>query len=99
MIETIWTYRVKQERCQEFERRYASDGDWAQLFGRAPGYQGTRLLRDPGEPERYATVDRWESQEALKGFKRRLAKEYEELDRLCGELTVSEEHVGVFEVL
>jgi hypothetical protein len=30
----------------EFESRYGPEGDWAQLFRRAPGYHGSELLRD-----------------------------------------------------
>ena len=97
MIETSWTYRVKAETREEFEKRYAADGDWAQLFAKARGYRGTRLLRDMREPGRYATVDRWESLEALEVFKQQFEREYEELDRKCGQLTVEETHVGVFE--
>jgi len=98
MIETIWTYRVKRERREEFEKRYASDGDWAKLFAKASGYRGTTLLRDVKEDGRFATVDRWESEEDLASFKEQFAAEYGELDRICEELTESEEHVGVFEV-
>ncbi len=98
MIETIWTYRVKAERREEFERRYRGDGDWAKLFGKASGYRGTTLLSDVKESNRYATVDRWESREAMESFKREFGPEYEALDKICGELTESEEHVGVFEV-
>lgn len=97
MVATIWTYRVKATKTAEFERAYAADGDWAKLFSRAPGYQGTTFLKDPKQQGRYATVDRWESLAAWDSFKQQFAREYEELDRICGELTDSEEHVGVFE--
>lgn len=97
MIEIIWTYRVKVEKREEFERRYAADGDWAKLFARAPGYQGTRLLREARGTGEYATVDRWESLAAMEAFRQEFAREYEELDRLCGEMTETEEQVGVFE--
>ena len=99
MIETIWTYRAKPERRVEFERRYAADGDWAKLCSRARGYRGTRLLRDAQEPDRYATVDRWESNEPMQQFRSEHAREYEELDRMCSELTVDERQVGIFEVV
>ena len=97
MVETIWTYRVKPGRRDEFERRYAASGDWARLFAKANGYQGTRLLRDQREAGRYATVDCWASVEDLDAFKKQFAKAYEELDQVCEELTIEEKHVGVFE--
>lgn len=99
MIETIWTYRVKKGRQEEFERRYRADGDWARLFARAKGYGGTTLLRDAKEVGRYATVDRWDSEEDFARFKEQFGKEYHELDAICGELTENEEHVGVFGVV
>ena len=98
-MQTIWTYEVKPERCEEFERKYASDGDWVRLFSKAGGYRGTTLLRRVGEGAKYATIDRWESAAALEEFKRNFEREYRELDSVCEEMTIAEEHVGVFEAL
>lgn len=99
MIETIWTYRVRRERREEFESRYKGDGDWAKLFARAKGYGGTTLLRDAKEDGRYATLDRWDSEEDFERFKRQFGREYQELDAICDELTETEEHVGVFVIV
>src|SRR5690349_15648023 len=99
MIETIWTYRVKPERRADFERTYAADGDWARLFAKGDGYRGTTLMRDTGDAGRYATVDRWDDEASFQGFKHNFEREYQELDRTCENLTVGEEHVGVFEIL
>lgn len=98
MIEIIWTYTIKPARRAEFEQRYASDGSWAQLFGRAAGYRGTTLLKDANSETRYATVDRWESVAALEAFKREFSHPYRELDQECTALTCEEQHVGTFEV-
>lgn len=96
MIEIIWTYTVKPERRSEFEKRYASNGDWAELFGRAKGYRGTSLLRDVSSENRYATVDRWESVEAFQAFKTNFSQAYDELDREFSGFTNDELHVGTF---
>ena len=54
MIAILWRYRVKPEHREEFERTYGSEGAWAQLFRRHPGYRGTELLAEthPVRPER-----------------------------------------------
>lgn len=98
MIETIWTYTVKPERALEFEKRYAANGDWTKLFRRSAGYQETRLLREVGAG-RYVTIDAWDSLAALNSFKVEFAAEYEQLDLICSELTIEEQHVGIFTAL
>ena len=96
MIEIIWTYTVKPERRAEFERRYAVNGDWAQLFARAAGYRGTSLLRDASSETRYATIDRWDSMELFEAFKSEFPQAYAELDQVCSAFTTDEQHVGTF---
>ena len=45
----------------EFEQACATDGPWAELFGRADGFAGIRLLRRTEQDGRHLTVDRWRS--------------------------------------
>ena len=99
MIETIWTFRVKSEERREFERHYAPDGSWAKLFQQATGFMGTRLLRDLADPDRFVTVDTWESADAMEKFKDQYAREYHQLDRQCSDFTVDEQPLGVFECI
>lgn len=96
MIEVIWTYTVRPEQRVEFESRYASDGDWARLFGRASGYRGTTLLLDVESENRYATLDGWDSIEAFEAFKKKFSQPYAELDEECSAFTIDEQHVGTF---
>lgn len=99
MIGIVWEFRVRPERGAEFERRYAADGDWAQLFRRAPGFRFTSLARDTATAGRYLTIDGWEDLASFERFQQDFAREYEELDKECEGLTVSETQIGLFDVL
>jgi heme-degrading monooxygenase HmoA len=77
-------------------RHYDSGGTWALLFRRAPGYLGTRLLRDRHDPRRFVTVDDWESGKHYDAFRIRFSSEYEALDQICEGLTSAETLVGQF---
>ena len=97
MIQFVWEFVARPGQMLEFERCYAPDGRWAELFRRAPGYRGTSLLRDAEEPRRYLTIDRWETAAAQLAMRENLAQEYATLDRACERLTESERRIGVFE--
>ena len=90
----VWEYRVPDAHVAEFERRYGPDGDWARLFRRGQGYLGTHLLRDPDEPGRYLTLDRWRRAQDWHAFKAAHAADYAALDATCDALTTSERSLG-----
>jgi heme-degrading monooxygenase HmoA len=92
----IWIFQVRSDRVEDFLRHYDSTGSWAILFRRAPGYIGTRLLRDRHDPLRFLTVDDWESEEQYRAFRERFSSEYDRLDRTCEGLTVTETPLGQF---
>ncbi len=92
----IWIFQVRPDRVEHFLRHYDSAGSWALLFRRAPGYIGTRLLRDRNDPLRFVTVDDWESERHYQAFRARFASDYDALDRICGGLTVTETPLGEF---
>lgn len=98
-IVRIWRYRVDAAKRAEFERRYSSDGDWAQLFRLAEGYLGTQLLRDPLEAGVYVTLDRWRSAADFQAFLARFGAQYAALDRACDALTSEEIDLGEYEDL
>lgn len=54
----IWEYLVKAEYLAEFEKFYAIDGAWVELFKKSTGFLNTELLRDAKQPQRYITIDR-----------------------------------------
>ena len=93
----VWEYRVRKGHTYTFERAYGPDGEWVQLFRRAPGYRRTELLRDRAEPLRYVTVDFWDSADAWGRFRREFASAFEEIDARCEEFTESEREIGRFD--
>jgi heme-degrading monooxygenase HmoA len=97
MVQFVWEFTARVGKVKEFERHYASDGPWAELFRRNAGYQSTQLLRDAETERHYLTIDRWDSVASHVAMRENFAKEYEELDRLGEEFTESEGRLGVFE--
>ena len=97
MYRIIWAYAVKPATEAEFARIYCRDGEWAQLFRKAEGYEGTSLLRDMDEAGRYVTIDRWRSRDDFEQFRETFKGEYRALDARCDALTDREQMVGDFE--
>ena len=96
MFLRIWQYRVRPDKTDRFRIVYGPTGAWADLFGRAAGYQGTELLQSASEPDTYVTLDRWESAEAWAAFLQAWPEDYAALDQRCDSLTVAETEVGGF---
>jgi heme-degrading monooxygenase HmoA len=97
LLRILWEFRVRIDRVGKFESRYGPDGAWAKLFRRAPGFRETILLRDCDTPGRYVTIDVWDDRQSFEAFRAAHAAEYEEIDRLCEELTLEEKPQGSFE--
>jgi heme-degrading monooxygenase HmoA len=95
----LWEFHVEAPSRAQFERIYGSDGDWARLFSRAPGFRGTQLLHDPHDPDRYVTLDCWQDEAAFRAFHERWHPEYDALDRRCEGLAASEVLWGRFTVV
>ena len=89
----IWTYDIAPEHEAEFRAAYGPNGDWAQLFARAPGFLGTELL---GGGVRYATIDRWESAAAFDAFQAQFGEIYRALDAKLAHLTHAQQRIGAF---
>ncbi len=92
----LWEFVVAPEHVREFERAYGPAGEWAQLFERAPGYLRTELHRDLANPNRYLTIDTWESESACNAFRAKFAVEFTALDLRCAEWTIEEKEIGRF---
>jgi heme-degrading monooxygenase HmoA len=99
MYVIIWEYQVKADRGHEFEQIYHSNGVWAELFRKGTGYISTELLRDETNPNRFITIDRWDSAESYEAFHSQFKKEYETLDVQCKELTEHEILLGKWETV
>lgn len=95
----LWDYLVVPGRVEDFERAYGSEGEWVRLFRLAAGYVRTELHRDVRKPDRFLTIDYWESRAAWETFRSQFATRFEELDARCAELTVRETEIGRFEPL
>jgi len=79
-----------------FERIYGPDGAWVQLFRKASGYGKTELIRHKAVASRYVTIDYWQDETSHQHFRSQYAREFNELDARCEDLTESEEHLGDF---
>lgn len=98
MVTVLWEYQVKPDRVAEFEKVYASDGDWTELFRKGKGFIGTRLFKSPDIPNLFLTIDQWESMQDYKTFLSQWKEEYETLDKQCESLTEHESCLGTFGV-
>ena len=96
MIEIVWEFVVKQDAVDRFVDIYGADGQWASLFRRHHGYEGTTLLRDVASELRFVTIDRWDGDADFERMRRGAADEYARLDQECADLTVSERPLGTF---
>ena len=97
MFVYLWEYVVLPRHKADFERAYGAEGAWVELFSRAAGYVDTSLVRDRADPNRFVTIDRWESSEAHSAFLESFRAEFDELDARCEDLTESETLIGHFE--
>jgi heme-degrading monooxygenase HmoA len=93
----IWEFLVRPEHVPEFVAAYGPDGDWVRLFRDGAGYVRTELHRDQTNPERFVTVDYWESRDAWQAFRTAAAAEWERLDARCEQWTSSEREIGRFD--
>lgn len=99
MFYIIWEFQVNPNQITEFEEVYGSQGTWAKLFMKSKNYHGTTLIKDNANTNRYLTIDCWSAVSAFDQFVKQFSKEYDELDYLCEQMTLSEKKVGVFEKL
>lgn len=92
----VWEFLAAPGKLTEFKRTYGPEGDWVRLFRRAPGYLHSELHQDQANPQRFITIDYWESEEASQGFRQKFLHEYEDLDVHCEQYTVKEREIGRF---
>ena len=96
MYVIAWQYDVKPEFIGRFEQIYGPEGDWALFFRQSNKYIRTDLFRDATLPYRYITLDHWASKEAQEAFRSSHLQQYQEIDRRCEQLTMSEVQLGSF---
>ena len=93
----VWSYDVKPDQVKAFERAYGPQGEWDQLFERAPGFAGTELRRENDRVGHYLTIDRWQTRADYQRFMDAFRTEYETLDTRCMRLTDADSKIGDFE--
>jgi heme-degrading monooxygenase HmoA len=98
MFVVVWQFEIAEEKIATFEATYGASGKWAQLFAKSSAYIGTELLRDAYIAGNYMTIDRWQSEEDFRAFRKENDAAYEALDRECDSLTTREARVGAFTV-
>ncbi|WP_263356240.1 antibiotic biosynthesis monooxygenase family protein [Acidicapsa ligni] len=96
MFVILWQFDIAEDKVPAFEAAYGVAGTWATLFGLSPEYLGTELLKDAYVPGRYATIDRWQSEDAYRAFRKQHDADYEAQDRACDSLTDTETRIGAF---
>jgi len=97
-VQSIWEYEVRDSFIAQFKNAYGPNGDWVKLFQKCPGYLKTELKRDINNLNRFLTIDFWQSYSDFSTIKKIIAAEYEALDKHCCNYTLSEIHIGVFEI-
>ncbi|HRX41034.1 MAG TPA: hypothetical protein P5072_16475 [Parvularculaceae bacterium] len=94
----IWSYRVKPEWREKFQRAYGPNGEWAVFFARSPGYVRTDLLSDEREELCFVTIDYFKD-EHVRGLLVEAHKdEYAAIDKRWQDATVEETYIGAFRV-
>ena len=94
-----WEFLAAPGKIAEFKRAYGPEGDWVQLFRRATGYVRSELYHDKANPQRFVTLDYWESEAACNEFRRRYSDEFEDLDVRCEQFTSKEREIGRFDLV
>jgi len=95
-FKSIWQYEVRDKYRAEFIEAYNSKGLWVHLFEQCEGYIKTELMQDFEHPNRFLTIDYWQSQSEFSRMKKTINAEYKKLDKQCDAYTLSENHIGFF---
>ena len=95
-FQSIWEYEVKDEFRTDFIEAYNSNGLWVKLFRECEGHIETELKQDIDQPNRFITIDYWQSHSAFSAMKQTISDEYNKLDKRCEAYTLSENHIGFF---
>jgi heme-degrading monooxygenase HmoA len=97
MIQIVWIFVVRSDCISEFLEYYGTNGSWEKLFRNSPGYQGTSLLRDHNQINRFILFDKWDRLSSFEKFKKKYDEDYTLLDKRCENLTIEEIKIGIFE--
>ena len=93
----IWLFQPAPGQEEEFAAAYSGSGVWAQLFARAEGFVGTRLLAPEEAGGAWLTLDEWGSRAAFERFQDEYGDSYRALDEELAGLTADERFIGAFD--
>lgn len=93
----IWEFYVRLDSKIQFEEAYGPEGEWAQFFRQGEGYVGTELCSDVRNPNRYVTLDFWQSRSAYERFRDQHLEQYQVIDQKCQAMTEKEVALGTYE--
>jgi len=96
MITIVWEFQVKPNNIADFEKLYALDGEWAELFKKSKGFVGVKLIQSPDHPDCFVTIGQWGSLSDYKMFLFHWKAEYEKLNKQYEDLTIHESCLGTF---
>ena len=99
MVEIVWEFILKEGSQGRFELAYGPGGMWSKLFGKSQGFRGTTALRDANNPQRYLTIDLWDSEVQRNQALVERQAEYDEVATAFEEWTESKTEIGTFSVL
>ena len=99
MIEIVHAYVVKTDGRGRFELSYGPGGAWSKLFASCQGFLGITVLRDNVDPQRYLTIEVWNSEAQRKQALAERQTAYAELKSTLGEWIESMQEIGVYSVL
>jgi heme-degrading monooxygenase HmoA len=97
-VVVIWEFHVYPSKRRKFELAYGPNGEWVGLFHAVRGYIRTTLIRDLAAPNRYLTLDYWQSRRDYESFRQKNAQAYSAIDRKCEALTSREIELGWFTI-
>lgn len=92
----LWRFDVPAADEQRFLEAYGSNGAWARLFAKAPGFIRTELWRSPDGS--YLTADHWKSVADFDRFQSSHGEDYRRLDRELEGIAGTETFVGAFDL-
>lgn len=98
MIQVVCEFIVKEEAQGQFELAYGPGGVWSKLFAGCPGFRGTTLLRGIKNPQRYLTIDVWDTEAQREQVLAERQADYSKLETAFRDWTDSRTEAVLFRV-
>ena len=99
MVAVVWRFGVDPRHREAFERFCGAGGEWTALARRSRSYLGSSFLRDVTDADTYLLTEYWSEMVVYERHVTSLQAEIDGLSRRRSELTVSQEALGIFQVL